>query len=91
MYNDKENDVYDEFENYIEDNDIVYPEWLKKRDKLRAITGEDYKIEVAAKKITELLEWKEKTFPMVLNDNRKTLLDAGLFYIHGRDKSLRPI
>lgn len=90
-YTDFENEKYEEFEEYIEENGIEFPSWITKRHKLRAIQGEDYKVDVAARRLGEVLEWKTKTFPMVLTDNQKTLLDAGLFYTHGRDKSLRPI
>lgn len=90
-YTDFEDEKYEEFERYLEDHDIELPDWVQKRHKLRVLTGEDYKSDVAAKKIVELLAWKEKTFPMVLSDNQKTLLDSGLLYVHGRDRSLRPI
>lgn len=90
-WSDFENEKYEEFEEYLKDNNIMLPEWVKKRDKMRPITGEDYKIDAAAKNLIQILEWKDKNFPMVLTDNQKTLLTSGLYFVHGRDRSLRPI
>lgn len=91
VYTEEENKYYEDFQEYLEEQEIELPDWVVKRHKLRVLKGEDYKIEVAAKRIQEVLEWKAKTFPMVLTDDQKTLIDAGLFYVHGRDRSLRPI
>lgn len=37
------------------------------------------------------LEWKKQLEPIVLNENMREMLDIGLFYIYGRDRSLNPI
>lgn len=43
------------------------------------------------KNINEHYEYKQQVSPIILNDDMKKLIENGLIYVHGRDKSFRPI
>lgn len=91
-YRDFENEKYDEFVEYIETNEIEIPKWLTKRMLLRVLWGEEFKIKQSAEKLLEHLRWREETLPITMTDVMWDLIrDSGLFYTHGRDRSLRPI
>ena len=53
--------------------------------------GNDFKVPVWAQKLVEHLEWRRDHLPIILNDTQKLILDSGLFYVHGRDRCLRPV
>lgn len=90
-YREIELEKYEELEEYFEEHNIVIPAWVTKRMKMRNMQGNDFKIPVCAQKLVEHLEWREKNLPIILNDTQKLIIDSGLFYVHGRDRSLRPV
>ena len=46
----------------------------------------------AAKKFEDHLVWRQETLPIQLTDHmRELIVELGLSYTHGRDRSLRPI
>ena len=48
-------------------------------------------IEAAVEELNFDHKWRVKTLPIFLSDSMKNLLQSGLYYAHGRDRSLRPI
>jgi len=91
-YRDIENDKYEEFVEHLDGENIEVPEWVTKRMHLRVLEGEEFKTKQASKRLLEHLKWREETLPITLNDNMHELIaDLGLFYTHGRDRSLRPL
>ena len=90
-YREVEIEKYEELEEYFEEHNIIIPKWVTKRMKMRNMQGNDFKVPVWAQKLVEHLEWRKEHLPIILNDTQKHILDSGLFYVHGRDRSLRPV
>lgn len=90
-YRDFEEDKYTEFLDYVQENEIEIPDWVTKRMLIRVISGCDFKVDKAAEQLYKHLTWRDETLPIILTDDQRTILDAGLSYTYGRDKSLRPI
>ena len=58
---------------------------------MRILHSADYNNKKAEEELNLHYNWKLETLPIVLNNVMKDLLDSGLYYVHGRDKSLRPL
>ena len=58
---------------------------------LRILDAWDLDIKKAVEEFNFDHEWRVNTLPIFLTDQMKKLLESGLYYVHGRDRSLRPI
>jgi len=58
---------------------------------MRVFEAMDWKHEDAMKELEIHLTWRKETLPIVLTDPMANLLESGLYYMYGRDKSLRPL
>ena len=63
----------------------------EKRDIMRILTVWNFDFDRVVNEIEQEQSWKLNLEPVILNDNIREMLDAGLFYLHGVDRSLRPI
>ena len=91
-YSDYEDEKYNEFTEHLKNEEINVPKWVTKRMLLRVLEGEDFKLKQAATQFVEHLIWREENLPIELNDHMTDLIvNLGMFYTHGRDRSLRPI
>ncbi|CAI2373781.1 unnamed protein product [Moneuplotes crassus] len=89
-YEEKEEEAYEKLLELFEAEGGV-PEQMDKRRCMRFLVTNNLKPKNALKNIKSHLEWRKETKPMVLGDIHKKMLDEGYIYIHGRDRSLRPI
>jgi len=64
---------------------------MSRFNKLRFLQANNYKYEQALENILTHIKYVKENLPIALNDDSKRLLSNGLLYIHGRDKSFRPI
>ena len=90
-YRDYEEEVYDKFEEYVDRKDIIIPNSIGKSVKMRFIQANHYKVEKAVEDLLTHLEWRRTYLPICLTTDQKRFLDEGMFYIHGRDRNLRPL
>lgn len=90
-YSDYEEEQYQKLWEYMEQNSIELPDVMTEQDIRRFLQGNHYKIKNTVSNIQAHLEFRRQTLPVILNDNMKTLIDKGLFYMHGRDRWFRPI
>lgn len=90
-YDEKEEEKYEEFKDYCESNDIVFPDYVNKRDIMRFICCNNFKIKDAVKNLQGNIEFMDNLKPIYVTETMKEIFDSGYIYLHGRDRSLRPI
>ena len=90
-YDETEESKYEEWKEYCESNDISFPEFVTKRDIMRFIVCNKFKIKDAVKNLQQNIDFMEDLKPIYVTDTMKEILESGYIYLHGRDRSLRPI
>lgn len=90
-YNDHEETVYEEFKDYVKENNIMLPSVVGKAASMRFLQANHYKVKKTVEDLLNHLEWRRTTLPIILTTDQKRFLDEGLFYVHGRDRSYRPL
>jgi len=90
-YRDFEEEKYEELEDYMDKNNIIIPSNVCKSDIRRFLQANHYKPNKTVEDLLAHLEWRKQTLPIILTSDQKMFLDEGLFYIHGRDRSYRPL
>jgi hypothetical protein len=90
-YYEYEEDIYEQFLDYVEDNQIVLPSLVDKSMTMRFLQANHYKVKKASEDLLSHLDWRVNTLPILLTTAQKQFLDEGMFYIHGRDRNFRPL
>jgi hypothetical protein len=76
---------------YIDNKGMEFPDIVQKRNVIRFLQANDYKVKPAVKELQQHLEWREKYLPIIITPVQKELIDFGYLYTHGRDKIFRPL
>lgn len=58
---------------------------------MRILEGVDWKLKDAHEELIIHLNFLSETLPIILTEPMMELIDSGYYYMHGRDRSLRPI
>ena len=87
----EEEEKYEDFMDFLESKDEEKLCELPKHQVMRYLYGSHFKFKDTLKNIVENLEHLETVRPIILNDNMKELLEAGLMYMTGRDRHFRPL
>ena len=58
---------------------------------LKILYGSNFDFQNTFDTIIEKQKWQNENFPITIDLNLMEMVESGLFYIHGRDKHLRPI
>lgn len=90
-YYEYEEEVYQQFLDYVNQNEVVLPSMVDKSMTMRFLQANHYKVKKAVEDILSHLDWRKTTLPIILTSMQKQFLDEGMFYIHGRDKNFRPL
>ena len=90
-YIEKEEQKYEELQEYLEKNGESLPEAMDKRRTMRFLCANHFNLKKTWKNIQQHLEWRETIRPIILTEDMRALLDAGYMYIHGRDRNFRPL
>ena len=90
-YSEKEETQYQIFIKYCiwRDNNIY--KHYDKSDLMRILDACHFDIEDTLEELNLDHKWRVNTLPIFLTEPMKNLLQSGVYYIHGRDRSLRPI
>lgn len=94
-YSDGENEKYNEFISKLDD--ITDPDVKlhilnqTKSQTMRMIIACGYDFQRIVKEVRAQLDWKDSIIPELLTPTMKAMINKGLFYISGRDRSLRSI
>ena len=90
-YSEKEETKYQEFIKHWVERDIKAYKYYDKSNLLRILDSFDFDIEATVEELNFDHKWRISTLPIFLSDSMKNMLKSGLYYVHGRDRSLRPI
>lgn len=74
----------------MDKHDIVFPSIVQKRNIMRFLQGNNYKVKATIDEIKSHLEWRKQNLPIYINEPAKQLLDNGYLYVYGRDRYFRP-
>jgi len=89
-YFEEEEKAYQAFIDHIDQKGITFPDIVQKRNIIRFLQANDYKVKPALKELQSHLDWRDKHLPIVIGETQKELINAGYLYTHGRDKFFRP-
>lgn len=91
MFSDEEMDKIEEFNEFLDNNDLQIPKQYDFREKYRYLQGCGFDHQKTYDSIMSHKNFMIENLPVDMSGGIEDLLNTGVFYFYKRDKGFRPI